>query len=1289
MSGIQLVPGGFQGGVDRVKNLFSDGNFQKQAQQNIGRPLNDLLRTPVSPQNPINRGLNFLSKNITEPINKTVPYLSPEPIGRRMFNQAQYTGDLGRQRQDKINRGEKPTFGEEAIFGLNTIGTMLPGIDDAVIGGYDYLKARSAGQDRNRALESFKGNRQVGGGEYIGAGDAFLKQDTPAADLLNMAELPLMLFGGVKANQAIKRLDDVNPKAFSGLFDKNTVDQNERLLRLMKEQADNVGDTKKYKPVINELETILRRTRPDIDQPGYIEALSGTTRVNQKVAPKIIQNTVENVVPTTEAVENVAPIAKVVDNVAPTTKAISPDNVSEVLKTYRKTGSPHIKTPDVWNQSVTETTKVLNDKYAPLDNLLKQIDLEDGKQHLADIIQNNAKPKSQLYEDASKLYKVWSNDLADIEGLSDIGKLRKNYYAAYSNEQIYAKQLREMAGGTAESLFELPQLKTKTDLSNIGDASLVDTLRYRNKAASLNAHSGATMDVSPAGDVIRKFQKHVASQMKKVEAGGNYKVYDLIGDFQKQFKGQKKIVEAKLTTVFGKATHTFDMVMQKIAKSGGEELNKSYQMIRESNIIISSVLKKMEGLNFDAKMGLLRKYGMDIDEGLVKYLIDKKGMSEESIINMLLNQKFRKNAIRDFIYKTGEYEFTDHNVKNVLNDFANSFSLEEIAKDSMLSKLTNQVVSTVATAHLGLNPVTATKQLFEITRAPVYAGFKNTVKGVMKALNPFSDVNRKYGLKEFESNYVPKDTTLLKGAWDKFKNVMFFPMQKMELFKNRVFALSMEEALKNSDMKQIDKLHKIRDVLFGGGNVAHKLNKPLILKGSAGKSSSLGDALGLYFQFSMKNFDIKLNELQHGEYKKFGKLLASDLTTAALTSVVFGYPLSWALENLLPVGNPVLAEVFTKLYDNFKQHGQSVESGKESDKTKSRYYLNRSLAQNILPAGTQGVRDYEASEIMKKGADYSPVGYKRWEAPTEPLEKAKMFAFGKTSTKNYKEYRKELDESGWQPPETPKGIEGIKLAGKGALDYFTGFGSSKAKASSKTPAMTKQDMDVAKENITFGLDSGKIPDKAEIQSGLFEGKTAASKTIEDRMDVYKQLKTVINNEYYTEEQKQAVIEASGASKEDAEYYGQASKDIDVKLQELLPEIDKMSNEDMFKFLLAGRKEIADKQLVTSDMITYLYDKGYISKNQKKALSALKYDQVKDEFYYSRDYSSGGGSSKKLSYSQALKLFKIDLPKYSELKSVKNFLSSNSSGTTQTDRSGDTLLSDILRRKAVTPNIKFG
>ena len=236
----------------------------------------------------------------------------------------------------------------------------------------------------------------------------------------------------------------------------------------------------------------------------------------------------------------------------------------------------------------------------------------------------------------------------------------------------------------------------------------------------------------------------------------------------------------------------------------------------------------------------------------------------------------------------------------------------------------------------------------------------NTFKGVARAFDPFSAKNKQLvkdlDLKQIGLDQKPVNKGMLKQGLDLKDKILFYPMQKAEYFKNRVFAFAMDEALKGGKDSEIKKLQKIRDVLYSGGNIAAKYNKPNILLGSKQESKALGDALGMYLQFGIKNIDLKLSAGESKEYKHLGKLLLSDIVTTAATMAIFGYSAEYAIKALFPPESVVLAEVFTKIYDNFRQHGQDVESGKEGKQVGSKYRLQKSLIQNFAPAGTQLMR---------------------------------------------------------------------------------------------------------------------------------------------------------------------------------------------------------------------------------------------------------------------------------------------------------------------------------------------
>lgn len=251
---------------------------------------------------------------------------------------------------------------------------------------------------------------------------------------------------------------------------------------------------------------------------------------------------------------------------------------------------------------------------------------------------------------------------------------------------------------------------------------------------------------------------------------------------------------------------------------------------------------------------------------------------------------------------------------------------------------------------------------------------------------------------------------------------------------------------------------------------------------------------------------------------------------------------------------------------------------------------------------------------------------------------------------------------------------------KGGKSFLSNIlGGNKEQESIFSEGMTKAEFSEAKKQVNEVLDNGGIPLESDIKAALFRDKDINSSSIQERTDIYKAINTALENEDYTDEQKQAIIQASGADPKNVEYYSMAAKDVDVKLQEeIIPKLDQMSDEDAFVYLMQARRVIGGKQLLTSTMITYLYERDYISKDQKDALNATKYDEIKDEFYLTKSYGGGGGS-KKLSYAQALKAFQVDIPKYSRLKSM-DLLFSSPGESSKVAASGEKLLANILSSK---------
>ena len=245
-------------------------------------------------------------------------------------------------------------------------------------------------------------------------------------------------------------------------------------------------------------------------------------------------------------------------------------------------------------------------------------------------------------------------------------------------------------------------------------------------------------------------------------------------------------------------------------------------------------------------------------------------------------------------------------------------------------------------------------------------------------------------------------------------------------------------------------------------------------------------------------------------------------------------------------------------------------------------------------------------------------------------------------------------------------------------DKLTGKQAPLTVPGTNATSKEKKNFDTQVNNM---LESGAVPSTEQLSYTVFRGKKATSPILEERNSVYKSIKSVMGSDKYTEEQKAAIVEASGAKQANVDYYMEASKDTDVKIQELLPKLDNMGDQQLLTFLASGRRAVGGAQLITSSVITYLYDNNIIGKNERDMLSALKFDEGNGKFYFSRGFTSGG-APKKISYAQAKKLFgSVKLPTFSEMQKIIG-----GSGQ-QTVSSGATLISEILSRKPKKITVK--
>lgn len=432
---------------------------------------------------------------------------------------------------------------------------------------------------------------------------------------------------------------------------------------------------------------------------------------------------------------------------------------------------------------------------------------------------------------------------------------------------------------------------------------------------------------------------------------------------------------------------------------------------------------------------------------------------------------------------------------------------------------------------------------------------------------------------------------------------------------------------------------------------------------------------------------------------------ALQLAPPLASGVYTGYKLGEAV-GLFPESGQVFDEDPTwmnagSLYNPFDKWGRNITGNRVIDEP-----IN--VASKFLPFVDQGAKTLQSAVSLGRGYAETKGGDPMYQMPDNIFDQGRALLFGQSSTPEARDWFKN-DFSGYLTDKQKAAF--AKITGKEerlnflenaqtknesvnqlrstkntlkenrSINTITGSGATLSLPTSKAEA------DENKAVITEMLGGGVTPSKDDISIGLFRGKSATSKSIEERTQVYEDLKRITADEFMSNEQKMAVIEASGANEDTAEYYNLASKDQDVRLQEMLPKLDNMDDKELVTFLMQGRKALAGKQLVSNAMVDYLFENDYIGENEKEAIKALKFDEIQNKFYFSKSFAKKGSG---MTYKQAKAFYKMDMPKFSTIKDTASLLKSINQNVTQTSSNGDKLLETILtgNKPARTNNSKL-
>lgn len=183
-------------------------------------------------------------------------------------------------------------------------------------------------------------------------------------------------------------------------------------------------------------------------------------------------------------------------------------------------------------------------------------------------------------------------------------------------------------------------------------------------------------------------------------------------------------------------------------------------------------------------------------------------------------------------------------------------------------------------------------------------------------------------------------------------------------------------------------------------------------------------------------------------------------------------------------------------------------------------------------------------------------------------------------------------------------------------------------------------------SVDQALESGATMSEEVLRERFFDGNKYDPSSRSGQRDILSAMQKVAEDEYLTPEQKAAIANSAGINSVDLSYYRAASSDQEVRLEGLasFAAENQEDREGLIIDLVLGKRSVGGKSMFSTSMFDYLYDQGLISKDEKKLISAIKYDPVFNKFYMDRDYSGGNASQVKSYVKSVNSIFKDTIKK---------------------------------------------
>jgi len=1194
---------------------------------------------------------------------------------------------------DAFRQTFTPTDGKitsKNLWGAGRLGLdallAVPDPTDLLIAPYEYLKGVNKAK-----LEGKEGWDVTGEGvkaatyeKPVGLGESVTTEPGLTQSLFNVAELPLLLAGGVLRNkQAGKTLEKIDvPKAddflkrTKDLFSKEVVDESVQGIRPGVENLTTKLKRSSFDSarLLDDLHEWFSRGSKSFDTEKFTPAMVryvdtlGDKKVKEifdkyanatKVAPdsktkmwKELRDAVEgrrgrlgDIVNKEQGLEEpVGRLEQLVDWGDNSSNARSKEMSKEELESLVGMGDEVV--------GVTNKQSSLKSGDESVEAVVKKTEDLINKPRLEPTIESFATshpPKDTVSgESAVRAYKnMQAHGEALILTDDEFFKYLDNPESAPSNIKPLIEKHKELMDvshplrenpslGKIENY--VPRMKSSAlneipELRRLGQDSWVSS--FTADLGSSKKRTGALTDYSTDySKVMKNYMDQVAFDKYGRQAGYDPKTAEFVKKVEKHLVPDKdglyskpgddfsyvkasseKVgnIEKPTMNIEARRSDTFDEVTNKItAEHGDNSLTFAMREVRDMGNRSEGTLKRIKDLPINEQIEILVErlthvgQKMDLRDNLNKLAMadgNKKQLSDPTLLGLLrAEENYRVEAL---VNEIGKYKFNKKTTK-YLDIEIDKLVKKTRYKQTLLDRAVNFATGTFYRAQIWGNLSTGLKQKGESTRVPVRYNSVDIKSGIkQKRIDKKNgiDILDKYDAGSVEVNVskqlgIPQKESVLSKVDETAGKVGNFFVETGENSKNRDFLYAAEAEGKRVGLEGEELYTFVRSELFANGFILHQFNTPQML------DNPLIRLALQYQQYNVKLINRSLAMVDAGQKGDAAKMIGSQVFAAALIAGVTGKSVEGAIEQLMPGVGPGISFPI--------QIGELLKENYENENVDNSGRINKALTRNLVPFGNQTLKTTGALDILGQGYSESAKGNINYPVgDLNPLQEAQAIFFGSSSIPNAKEASKMWD-----------------ARDKGTSDVYPTLTGKQSAVFKETPEDEQEayyDKQIAKQSITAKKLAN--PEKRGLSDWFKKEETSNESKIKDlhfakgdatssdagvRASAFSTLKTVFEDPELPDEYKQKVFEASGVTENEFEYYKMASMNTLDKRKGLIE-------------FVSGEFEDRD-ELVTGTDYNYLYDMGYITKDEKNLLYNIRFDESTGKFYMDRDYKSGGGIS---------------------------------------------------------------